>query len=222
MFDTCSYCKCLYFTWVPVELMFLQFEAEKLSSVAFPWVVCKHVSVHVTRNNVVLRSLFIGEASTVRSNWSDFWGIVSVWGFLRAAWAKLKLQNKALSQVILSEPSRPMMASSRFGNKDACCGMNLETALNEPMYDRISEQVLDGWTVARGDSLCLLGDRVPEDQCRRKILAVRGQITIFFADKDSCSQRCVATHVRSSLKFLLQNSHQQKDHLHLLLESPQC
>ena len=36
------------------------------------------------------------------------------------------------------------MASSRFGNKDACCDMNLETALNEPMYDRISEQVLDG------------------------------------------------------------------------------
>ena len=36
------------------------------------------------------------------------------------------------------------MASSRFDNKDACCGMNLETALKEPMYDRISEQVLDG------------------------------------------------------------------------------
>ena len=67
----------------------------------------------------------------------------------------------------------------------------------------------------------MLGDRVPEDQCRRKILVVRGQITIFFVDKDSCSQRCVATHVRSSLKFLLQNSHQQKDHLHLLLESVQ-
>ena len=67
----------------------------------------------------------------------------------------------------------------------------------------------------------MLGDRVLEDQCSRKILVVRGQITIFFADKESCSQRCVATHVRSPLKFLLQNSHRQKDHLHLLLESPQ-
>ena len=67
----------------------------------------------------------------------------------------------------------------------------------------------------------LLGDRVPEDQCRCKILVARGQITIFCADKESCSQRCDATHVRSSLKLLLQNSHRQKDHLHLLLESLQ-
>lgn len=36
------------------------------------------------------------------------------------------------------------MASSRFNNKDAYCSMNLETALNEPVYDRISEQILDG------------------------------------------------------------------------------
>ena len=54
------------------------------------------------------------------------------------------------------------MASSRGDNKTTYCGMHLETALNEPMYDRIDDQVLGGWTVATADSLCLLGDKVPK------------------------------------------------------------
>ena len=36
------------------------------------------------------------------------------------------------------------MASSRGDNKATYCGMYLETALNEPMYDRIDDQVLGG------------------------------------------------------------------------------
>ena len=54
------------------------------------------------------------------------------------------------------------MASSRGDNKGTYCGMHLETALNEPMYDRIDDQVLGGSTVAAADSLRLLGDKVPK------------------------------------------------------------
>ena len=36
------------------------------------------------------------------------------------------------------------MASSRGDNKATYCGMHLETAWNEPMYDRIDDQVLGG------------------------------------------------------------------------------
>jgi len=59
-------------------------------------------------------------------------------------------------------------------NKEAYCGMHLETALKEPVYDRIVEQVLDGWTVARAANLWLLGNKVPEDQYQPKIVVVRG------------------------------------------------
>ena len=79
----------------------------------------------------------------------------------------------------------------------------------------------NGWTVARADSLCLLGVRcltigaIPRSQ----LYADKWQVSLPI--RKSCSQWCNARHVRNSLKFLLQTSHWQKDHLQLLLESIQ-